>query len=108
MSRRRELLPHPLNAVRQMSSGAIDLSEVYLVERLHPSIEVHPSEQGRIEWMAVRGKHLPREIIAKLAPYAGKINPWVVYAGVTPANDARKVTRRGITEDALHVYATSS
>ncbi len=47
-----------------MSSIAIHLSEVYLVERLHSSIEVHPSEQGRIERMAVRGKHLPREIVA--------------------------------------------
>src|SRR5690242_10965354 len=82
---------------------AIHLSEVYFVERLHASIEVRPPEQGRIERMAVRGKHLSREIVAKLAPYAGKINCWVVNASVAPVNDARKVTRRGIKEHVLSV-----
>src|SRR5260370_33595655 len=103
MSRLRAVSPHPLKAVRQMSSVASHMSEVYLVERFHSRIEVHPSQNGRIERMAVRGKHLSRELIAKLAPYSGKINRWVVNASVAPVNDARKVTGRGITENVLGV-----
>ncbi len=68
ISRLRALSPRPRNAVRQMSSVTLQLSEVYLVERFHPRIEVHPSQEGRIERMAVRGKHLSRKPVTKLAP----------------------------------------
>ena len=37
-----------------MSGVALLLPEVYLVERFHSRIEVHPSQNGRIERMAVR------------------------------------------------------
>src|SRR5690348_3982906 len=86
-----------------MSGSAIDLSKVYLVERFHAGIRVHPSEQGRIERMAVRGKHLAREIVAKLAPYTGKVHRWIVNASVAPVNDARKGTGGGVKEHVLRV-----
>src|SRR5262245_27608400 len=97
------LSPCPLYAVCQMSGIAAHLAAVYLVERLHSRVQVHPPEQGRIARMAVCCKHLSHEILAQLAPYAGKVNRWVVNAGVAPVNDACQVTGRGIKEHVLSV-----